>query len=182
MTAPDAAEVAAAKVERLLDQLRSGPDPRAAAVADELVRCLVQLYGAGLERIVEVIGPEQGAKLCADPLVESLLLVHDLHPVDVDTRIRLALERARPRTGEFEYLGIDDAGTVRLRLAAAGRGCGSSAQSVRLLVEAIVLRAAPEVAGVQVEIPAPPMPLLQVSRRPEMQPASTPPVLAETGS
>jgi Fe-S cluster biogenesis protein NfuA len=162
----DPADAAAAKVDRLLAQLRSGPDPRAAVVAEELVRCLVQLYGSGLKRIVDIVGPEHGPDLCADPLVESLLLVHDLHPVDAGTRIRRALERARPRTGEVDYLGIDDAGVVRVRLSAGGHGCGSSARSVRLAIETIVQQAAPETAGVEVEIPASPAPLLQVSRRP----------------
>jgi Fe-S cluster biogenesis protein NfuA len=181
MTAPDAAEEAAAKVDRLLEQLRSGPDPRAAVVAEELVRCLVQLYGAGLERIVEIVGPERGADLCVDPLVESLLLVHDLHPLDAGTRIRRALQSARPRTGDVDYLGIDDAGVVRLRLAAAGQGCRSSAQSVRLAIEAIVQQAAPEAAGVEVEIPAAPAPLLQVSRRPGMEQPPAARALAEAG-
>jgi hypothetical protein len=38
--APDA-HAAAGRVNRLLEQLRCGPDPRAAMVAEELVRCLV---------------------------------------------------------------------------------------------------------------------------------------------
>jgi hypothetical protein len=152
MTAPDAA---AAQVDRLLAQLRS--DPRAAAVADELVRCLVQLYGAGLRRIVAIVGPERGPELCADPLVESLLLVHDLHPVDAGTRIRRALEHARPRIGAVEVLGIDEAGIVRLRASADGPGCRSSA---RQAIETIVRQAAPDTAGVEMETP-----LLQIARR-----------------
>ena len=51
MTAPDAAQVAAARVDRLLGQLRSGADPRAAVVAEELTRCLVQLYGGAVRRL-----------------------------------------------------------------------------------------------------------------------------------
>jgi Fe-S cluster biogenesis protein NfuA len=181
MTAPDAAQVAAERVDRLLGQLRSGADPRAAAVAEDLVRCLVQLYGAGLQRIVEMVGPERSAELSRDPLVESLLLVHDLHPVDTDTRIREALERARPGTGDVEYLGIDEAGVVRLRLSGGGNGCRSSVQSVRQSIEATVAQAAPETAGVEVEVAAAPAPLLQVGLRPGIGRPSTPPALAEAG-
>ena len=170
----DPAEQAAARVDRLLEQLRSGPDPRAAAVAEELVRCLVQLYGDGLDRIVRIVGPARAADLCADPLVESLLLVHDLHPVDAGTRVGLALERLRSRTGTVDYLGIDDAGVVRLRLRDGVRGCGSSVESARELIEAAVLQAAPEASAVELEVPAAPAPLLQISRRPGMQqPAAT---------
>lgn len=179
MTAADATELVAARVERLLAQLHSGPDPRAGTVAEELVCCLVQLYGDGLQRIVAMVGPERSAELCADPLVESLLLVHDLHPVDVGSRIGRALESVRPRTGDVDYLGIDGAGVVRLRLRAGGHGCRSSLQPVRLLLEATVRQAAPESTGVEVEVPAAPAPLLQVSLRPGMdRPAS----LAGVGS
>ena len=176
------AELAAARVDRLLEQLRCGPDPRAAAVADELVRCLVQLYGDGLDRIVRIVGPARTADLCADPLVESLLLVHDLHPVDAGTRVQSALERLRSRTGQVDYLGIDDAGVVRLRLRDGVRGCGSSVQSARLLIEAAVAQAAPEAAGVELEVPAAPAPLLQISRRPGSEQPPGPPVRATTES
>ena len=176
----DPAEAAAARVDRLLEQLRSGPDPRAAALADELVRCLVQLYGDGLDRIVRIVGPARAVDLCADPLVESLLLVHDLHPVDAGTRVERALERLGSRAGAVDYLGIDD-GVVRVRLRDAGRGCGSSVESSRRLIEATVLQAAPEASGVELEVPAAAPPLLQISRRPGTQQPPVPPVPAATG-
>jgi hypothetical protein len=149
MTARSAAD----RVDRLLAQLRAGADPEAAAVAEELVRCLVQLYGAGLERIVQLVGAE---RLAEDPLVESLLLVHDLHPLDTDTRIRRALQGA----DNADYQGIDADGVARVRLT--GTGCRSS---LRASIESATVEAAPEVAGVVVEIEAPPTPLLQIGRR-----------------
>jgi len=147
-------------VERLLEQLRRGPDPRAARIAEELVTCLVRLYGAGLERIVAAVGPPLHRRLCEDPLVESLLLVHDLHPLDADTRIRRALDRIGSHAGQARYEGIDDGGVARVRLVAAGQGCRSSA---RAAVESAVRDAAPEVAGVVVEVDTAP-PLLSIGR------------------
>jgi hypothetical protein len=180
MTAPDPAQLAADRIDGLLEQLRSGPDPRAAVIADELVRCLVQLYGAGLTRIMGLVGPERGLALCADPLVESLLLVHDLHPVDVDTRVRRALHRARPRIGDVDYVGVDRGGVVRVRLPAGGSGCGARAVSSE--IEAIVERAAPETTGVEVQVAAPQPPLLQVGLRPGIgRPAAASTSPAEVG-
>lgn len=181
MTTSDATEVAAQRIDELLAELRSRPDPRVAAVAEQLTCCLVQLYGDGLTRIAAMLGSERVADLCADPLVESLLLVHDLHPVEMDTRIRLALDRARRHPGDIEYLGVDEAGVVHLRLKAAGHGCQSSRQAVVGEVEAVVRRAAPEATDVVVEIPAAPPPLLQVSLRPGLGRPSGPLVAAETG-
>ena len=177
----DDAEATARRVDGLLAELRGGPDPRAAVVAEELTRCLVQLYGAGLARIVAGIGPQLSADLCADPLVESLLLVHDLHPLDADTRIRQAVERAWPRPGELRYLGIDEAGVAHLRLTAVRSGCGSSPQTALGEVEAFVRQAAPELTDVRVELPAAALPLLQVSLRQGIGHPARPPVAAETG-
>src|SRR5271163_4791195 len=121
-SAPDARETGT-RVEALLAELRFGSGPEAATIAEELITCLVGLYGTGLETIMATIGDEQRlqALLIADPLVESLLLVHDLHPLDADARIRRALGRLG--TGA-EFLGIDGAGVAQVRL---GHGCGSTA-------------------------------------------------------
>jgi Fe-S cluster biogenesis protein NfuA len=165
------ARQAAERVEELLAQLRGGPDPTAGPVAEELVGCLVRLYGAGLARIVAMVGPEGGRDLCDDPLVESLLLVHDLHPLDADSRIRRAVDRVRvglPQyTGKIDYLGVDSDGVARVRLE-GGRGCRSTGDAVRLAVESAIQDAAPEVADVIVEVAEPLPPLLQITRRPSL--------------
>ena len=161
MTAADPAEEAGRQIERLLAELRDAPDPRAAVAADELATCLVRLYGDGLSRIATMLGPDRLTELCADPLVASLLLVHDLHPVPAEERIRQALAGSGA-----DLMGIDEAGVVRLRIPAGGSRCGSTRQVVRRDLEAVVRRAAPEAADVEVDIPEPPPPLLQVSLRP----------------
>jgi len=153
--ASDARE-AGARVEVLLAELRARSGPEAAEVAEELVSCLVRLYGAGLEKIVATIGDDARlqALLIADPLVESLLLVHDLHPLDPAARIRRALGRLGVGT---EFLGIDDAGVAHVRL---GKGCGSTTD----VVAQAVTDAAPEITGV--DFAPREAPLLQITHRP----------------
>jgi Fe-S cluster biogenesis protein NfuA len=174
MAAGDAAQQAGERVETLLAELRSQAGPQVAATAEELVGGLIELYGAGLAQIVAILGADEDAgprlldKLVADPLVESLLLVHDLHPLDTSTRVRRAVEEVLPQlgshAGEVEYLGLDDTGVLRLRLEQ--RGC--SADTVRDLISKAVAAAAPEAAGVDIELVEPPaeLPLLQITRRP----------------
>jgi Fe-S cluster biogenesis protein NfuA len=169
VTAALDAREAADQVERLLAQLRAGPDPRAAVVAEELVRCLVRLYGTALERIAEIGGTRLCHQLCADPLVESLMLVHDLHPLDADTRVRRALDRIQRHTGELHYDGIDAAGVARVRLPGGGHGCRSS---LRRTIESAIREAAPELTGVVVEAEAAPLPLMQITPRPGLRVAS----------
>jgi Fe-S cluster biogenesis protein NfuA len=167
---------AGARVEELLDGLRAGP-PSAALAAEELVGLLVGLYGGGLAAIVELLG-EQGeagaamlAALADDPRVEGLLLLHDLHPLDVDARIQRALDRVRPylgsHAGGVQYLGVTD-GVARLRLEGSCDGCPSSTVTVELAIRGAVEDAAPEVTAVVVEgvAPAPEPGLLQIGRRP----------------
>jgi Fe-S cluster biogenesis protein NfuA len=148
-------DVAAAgdRVEKLLGELAGFADPRVGEVAEELVRTLVGLYGAALERIAGLV---DGESLIADPLVESLLLVHDLHPQDADTRIQRALDRVRPylgsHSGGVDYLGVDaETGVVRLRLEGSCQGCPASTETARGLLETAVLEAAPETSGIEIE-------------------------------
>jgi Fe-S cluster biogenesis protein NfuA len=178
MAAGHAAQEAGERVEALLAELREHAGPQVADTAEELVSCLVELYGAGLAQIVAILGedaesgPRLLARLAEDPLVESLLLVHDLHPLDVDARIRQAVDAVLPRlgshVGEVEVLGLDEAGVARLRLTRSGHGCQSTAAAVSAAIEKAVAEAAPEAAGVDVEqVQAPAeLPLLQISRRP----------------
>jgi Fe-S cluster biogenesis protein NfuA len=173
MAAGDDAQAAGERVEALLAALRSQAGPQVAAAAEELVGSLVELYGAGLARITEILGEDESGpklmdKLVADPLVESLLLVHDLHPLDTGTRVRRAVEEVLPQlgshAGNVEYLGLDEAGVLRLRLEQSG----CSADTVRDLIEKAVAGAAPEAAGVAIEMAQPPAEptLLQITRRP----------------
>jgi Fe-S cluster biogenesis protein NfuA/nitrite reductase/ring-hydroxylating ferredoxin subunit len=166
------------RIEELIGILRSTSGD-AAAAAEELVRLLLGLYGDGLGHVMEALDAEGEAggvirdRLLADPLVESLLLLHDLHPLDVDTRIQRALDRVRPylgsHAGGVEYLGVGPGGVARLRLEGSCHGCPSSTVTVRLAIEGAVQDAAPEVIEVVVEgMTDPPGPaLLQIGRRPD---------------
>ena len=167
-----------ARVEELLDSLKSGGFGPAASAAEELVSLLVGLYGDGLAQIMTVLAENGTAgaamidALAEDPVVESLLLLHGLHPLDVDARIQRALDRVRPylgsHAGGVEYLGVRD-GVARLRLEGSCHGCPSSTVTVQLAITGAVQDAAPEVSDVVVEgMTAPPEPgLLQIGRRPD---------------
>jgi Fe-S cluster biogenesis protein NfuA/nitrite reductase/ring-hydroxylating ferredoxin subunit len=133
--------------------------------AEELVRLVVDLYGAGLERLLEIVH-EAGRldddlldRLAADDLVASLLAVHGLHPDGVETRVARALDGVRPylgsHGGDVQFLGLTDAGAVRLQMLGSCDGCPSSSVTLTLAVETAVLAAAPEVTGIEVvEAPA----------------------------
>lgn len=97
-------EKVGARVEELLGILAASGSGGCPA-AEELVSLLVGLYGDGLGRIVTLLrengtaGAQMLAAIADDPQVEGLLLLHDLHPLDVDQRIQRALDRVRPYLG-----------------------------------------------------------------------------------
>lgn len=175
----DARQVGA-RVEELLGVLQSEGGEATARAAEELVRLLLSLYGEGLGHIMATLraGGAAGAavldRLLADPLVESLLLLHDLHPLDVDARIQRALDQVRPylgsHAGGVQYLGVTEDGVARLRLEGSCHGCPSSTVTVQLALKGAVEDAAPEVTEVVVEgmTAAPPggQQLLQIGSRP----------------
>jgi Fe-S cluster biogenesis protein NfuA/nitrite reductase/ring-hydroxylating ferredoxin subunit len=171
------------RVESLLAQLARQGGKAAAATAEDLVKVLVDFYGSGLARIVEVLGAESDPvrALAEDPLVSSQLILHGLHPVDVDTRIERALDTVRPylgsHAGGVAYLGIDDEGVAHLKLEGGCHGCPSSSLTVRMTIEEAVLEAAPELGGIEVDGQAErPEPLLQIGRGPGRPPSDPAPV------
>lgn len=147
------------RIEGLLQELGSVADPRVRANAEELVRLLMELYGSGLARIVEIVDTTGSAneifdRLAADDLVASLLVLHGLHPLDVETRIVRALDRVRPylgsHGGDVKLLGVKE-GVVHLRLEGSCHGCPSSTVTMKLAIEKAIEEAAPEVLRIEVE-------------------------------
>jgi Fe-S cluster biogenesis protein NfuA/nitrite reductase/ring-hydroxylating ferredoxin subunit len=131
--------------------------------AEELVRLVTDLYGTGLERVMEILY-EAGrldddllAALAGDELVSGLLIVHGLHPYGVEQRVEEALEGVRPylgsHGGDVELLEISESGTVRLRLLGSCDGCPSSSVTLKLAVEGAIESAAPEVVSIEVDAP-----------------------------
>uniref|UniRef100_A0AAU2JW37 NIF system FeS cluster assembly NifU C-terminal domain-containing protein n=1 Tax=Streptomyces sp. NBC_00049 TaxID=2903617 RepID=A0AAU2JW37_9ACTN len=168
MSAVANARQAGQRVEEVLDRIAATGDRAACAAAEELVRVLMDFYGAGLARIVEKLGDGPLEAVRDDELVASLLSLHGLHPEDVHTRIGRALASAGD---PVELLGFDETtGVLRLRAAAAatGCGCGSGGQGAdgRALEDTLACFA-PEVIHVETEpAAAPPPALLQIGTRP----------------
>jgi Fe-S cluster biogenesis protein NfuA/nitrite reductase/ring-hydroxylating ferredoxin subunit len=148
-----------ARVETLLEEVESLPDPGARDKATQMAGALLDLYGEGLARIVGRLAESDGAEglaaaLTEDELVSHLLLLHDLHPVDVETRVVGALDEVRPylesHGGDVELLEVAE-GVVRLRLQGSCSGCPSSAMTLKLAIEDAIHKAAPEVEAVEAD-------------------------------
>lgn len=148
------------QIEGLIQKIETIAEPTVRASAIELVQMLMEVHGAGLERIMELVWqagePGQAIidRLGRDQVVSSLLLVHGLHPDDLETRVQRALDQVRPylhsHGGDVQLLGIAD-GRVRLRLQGSCHGCASSTVTLKLAIEEAIYEAAPDVMELEVE-------------------------------
>jgi Fe-S cluster biogenesis protein NfuA len=148
------------RLEALLGELERLADPKARSDMREVVQAILEMHGAGLERVLDHLA-EAGAPgvavrdaLARDEVVAGLLLLHGLHPQGLEARVLQALDQVRPRLrshgGGVELLGARD-GIVRLRLTGNCHGCPSSAATMRQTVEEAVLGLAPDVIAIEVE-------------------------------
>jgi Fe-S cluster biogenesis protein NfuA/nitrite reductase/ring-hydroxylating ferredoxin subunit len=148
-----------ARIETLLGEIETLADPHAKSKAAEMAQVLLELYGEGLARMMEVVAQgeesERAFKVFAeDELISHLLLLHGLHPLDVETRVVQALEEVRPylesHGGNVELLGVEG-GVARVRMEGSCDGCPSSAVTLKLAIEEAVLKAAPDLEGIEAE-------------------------------
>jgi Fe-S cluster biogenesis protein NfuA/nitrite reductase/ring-hydroxylating ferredoxin subunit len=147
------------RMEALLGEIETLSDPNARSKAAEVVGVLLELYGEGLARMMEVVaeGDERERTFDAfaeDELVSHLLLLHGLHPLDLETRVVRALEEVRPyllsHGGNVELLGVEE-GVARLRMQGSCSGCPSSTVTLKLAIEEAIQKTAPDLERIQAE-------------------------------
>jgi len=158
------AEQLVGRVQDLQTQLESSHDSATRELAEELVSAVVQMYGAGLERVVGALvgagadGERIAASLAEDPLVATLLLIHDLHPVPLEQRVQQALDSVRPymesHGGNVELLSLED-GIARIHLQGSCSDCSASSVTLELAIKQALEEAAPDLEGLDVEGVAP---------------------------
>ncbi len=138
------------RVEELLRLLDGCADEAAREAARELTRALLDLHSAGLARALELAGPAVAERLAGDELVGSVLLLHGLHPLPAEERVRRAVARLRPLLhsvgGGLDVLSATDT-AVRLRL----RGDPAAGPALRAAATEAVIGAVPDVADVEFE-------------------------------
>src|SRR6202012_941786 len=119
-----------------------------------------QMYGAGLDRIVDALhdagedGRRIATALSEDQLVATLLLIHDLHPVPLADRVQAALDSVRPymesHGGNVELLSLEE-GVARIHLRGSCSDCSASSVTLELAIKQALEEAAPDLEGLEVE-------------------------------
>jgi Fe-S cluster biogenesis protein NfuA len=166
------------QIEELVARLEGAADPNLRADALALVQLLLDLHRQGLARILEIAGRPEGSaqkaagpngassngatsngasgliqRLAADERVAPLLILHDLHPVDLADRVEQALEKVRPllrsHGGDVELTDLTD-GVLKLKLEGSCHGCPSSSITLRNAIEEAIFEFAPDIMRLEV--------------------------------
>ncbi len=144
------------RVEKLAARLESAGDPEIRATALDLVQSVVELHGAALQRLVDSLlqtpaGEQALSDALQNDLVASMLLLHNLHPDDIETRVLRGIEKARPylksHGGDVELAAVRD-GIVHLRLHGTCGSCPSSSITLKNAVEDALFEVAPDIVEI----------------------------------
>jgi Fe-S cluster biogenesis protein NfuA/nitrite reductase/ring-hydroxylating ferredoxin subunit len=156
------------RIQELTERIEALPDPAARALMQECLHTVLGFYGQGLGRVLDVVhDAETTARpvfnaLIDDPAVRGLLLIHGLHPLDLETRLRQALDKVRPymesHGGNVELVSLEN-DFARLRLEGHCKTCPSSTVTLDLAVRQAIEEACPDLAGFEVEDAAQPAPV-----------------------
>ena len=148
------------RIEKLIQDVASFPDAHARATTEELMQLLLDMYGEGLARILEltaqkeVSGQDLIEMFAHDELISSLLLLHGLHPIDIETRIASALVEVQPYLKSHGYnveLVKVENGVAYVRLESSGNGRHPSTIRLQQTIEEAIYKAAPDLDGLRIE-------------------------------
>lgn len=137
----------AERVEELVKHVRSSEDAAARDAALELVQTVMDLHRAGLERMMQIVSSAEGSgwfldEFAKDPAVSGILLLHDLHPLELEVRVRRAVEHPTLAGGQARVMSVNE-GKVRIRVAGDAR--------YEILVRKALEEAAPDAAEIHIE-------------------------------
>ena len=141
------ADQTAANIEELAASLTKITDVKDRLTAQSLIEAILELHGNALDRMLHITfdsgsdGQRLIRKFAADPLVAGLLVLHNLHPDPIETRVRAALSKLNARVDSV----MVSAGFVRVRLLGAGQLLQDQAM-------AAAREAAPDAADIIVEV------------------------------
>lgn len=169
---PDAFE----QLEILLESIEQHPDEKVRDHVRALVFSLLDLHHTAISRMLEVIS-EHDAKdkilkdFSNDDVIKAILMVQDLMPESLETRINQALGEARKKLSEYEadveLVKIED-NTAYLKLFGGGASMNVSTAVLKAEIEHFLHEFTPDLFNVKYEdtIAPPKQPIKLVQIKP----------------
>ena len=153
------AESSLRRIEELVGALEHASDPAAREQTGELLRTVLEVHGLAFARTVALMSQAPGGgelldRLGRDEQVRPVLLLHGLHPEELDTRVRRAVDGLRAEMRDrgvlVELAGLSR-GSAKVRVRRSGTGAVASA-ALREEIEAVVLEAAPDLDALDIHV------------------------------
>jgi Fe-S cluster biogenesis protein NfuA len=148
-------------LQEMMEEIDAMPEGENKEMMQDCVQVMLSFYGCGLRRILDIVSKANSSaakdiynKLIEDPFVSSLLLIHDMHPLDLKTRLYAALEKVRPyidgHGGKIEISNIVN-GIATIKLSGNCKGCPSSENTLELGIKKAIEECCPDLLGLKVE-------------------------------
>jgi Fe-S cluster biogenesis protein NfuA len=148
------------RIQTLIERAESLPDPNARRCTIELLQSLMEFHSSSLERLMAIVsahgaaGDAIRASFVKDEAVTALLLLYGLHPACLADRVKQAIGQLQPVLAQHhatvELLSCENS-VVRLSATMNGQGCQSSPASVKEMIEAAIIEAAPDLSDLIIE-------------------------------
>ena len=148
------------RIQELVEQIEEFPNPNMRSLLAECMEAVLTLHGTGLERIFEIIEETDQAtadvrkNLLGDNFIKGMLLIHGLHPDDLEARLHKALDKVKPymdsHGGSVQVISLED-GVAKLKLEGSCDGCPSSASTLELGIKEAIEEECPDLMGLEVE-------------------------------
>ncbi len=136
------------RIEELVARVEAVCSPEALPLVRELVRTLLELHANGLRELFAALetagasGVDLVGVVRSRPVLAGLLLMHELHPESLETRVRRAVREANDAAGgraQVELVGLSGADAI---VALTGKGDGAGL--LERALERLVCEHAPE--------------------------------------
>ena len=140
-------------VEQILAELERTATPATLERVRALVSALLDAHAAGLGKLMALLdargeaGRAIAREATRDRAIESLLLLHGLHPIGLHDRVQAALDGVAPALraqGAEAKILVAAEGRVEIRIDALPGGLPRS--NVRSIIENALIEAAPDAA------------------------------------
>jgi hypothetical protein len=153
MTVPDASGLAEefSRIEEILQKIEQAPEGTAKGQSRALLQSVLRIHAAGLTAMLDLLAAQPGGSkavleaFTGHDLVSQLLLLHGLHPLDLETRVKNVLDQFHT-TARVELLSVAE-GVVRVRL----EGVSDVVAEARRALEARLLTVAPDAAAIHID-------------------------------
>jgi Fe-S cluster biogenesis protein NfuA/nitrite reductase/ring-hydroxylating ferredoxin subunit len=148
------------RIEELVEQIERFQDPAMRSLLAESMEAVLTLHSSGLQRIFDLIDQTEGGAvdvrkaLLEDDFIKGLLVMHGLHPDDLETRLYKALGKIKPymdsHGGSVEILSLEN-GKATLKLEGSCDGCPSSATTLELGIKQAIEEECPDLIDLEVK-------------------------------